>query len=89
MPQQNGNIAEKSGLSKWITNNDSRKSNYKMRSNCDAIMVGTKTIKEDNPTLTSHGFGRDPKIVLIDIAKKLNKKKMYLVIIPSYFRMTY
>lgn len=38
-------------------------------------MVGTKTIQEDNPTLTSHGFGRDPKIVLIDIAKKLNKKE--------------
>ncbi len=71
----NGNIAEEDGLSKWITNKDSRNSNYKMRSNCDAIMVGTKTILEDNPTLTSHGFGRDPKIVIIDMDKKLSKKE--------------
>ena len=69
------NIAEENGLSRWITNKDSRNSNYKMRSNCDAIMVGTKTILEDNPTLTSHGFGRDPKIVIIDMGKKLSKKE--------------
>lgn len=71
----NGNIAELDGSSEWITNKDSRNSNYKMRSNCDAIMVGTKTILKDNPTLTSHGFGRDPKIVLIDMGEKLSKKE--------------
>ena len=71
----NGKIAEIDGSSKWITNKDSRNSNYKMRSNCDAIMVGTKTILEDNPRLTSHGFGRDPKIVLIDMDRKLTKKE--------------
>ena len=70
----NGNIAERSGYSKWITNKDSRTSNYTMRSNCDAIMVGTKTVLEDNPILTSHGIGKNPKIILINRSKKLNKK---------------
>jgi diaminohydroxyphosphoribosylaminopyrimidine deaminase/5-amino-6-(5-phosphoribosylamino)uracil reductase len=71
----NGFIAEKDGQSKWITNEKSRSSGYLMRANCDAIMVGTNTVINDDPSLTSHGLGKkDPKIILIDLEKKLNHK---------------
>lgn len=70
----NGVIAEKNGYSKWITNNESRISNHKMRSYSDAIMVGVNTINLDNPSLTSHGIGKNPRIVVIDPKNKLNHK---------------
>jgi len=70
----NGVIAEKNGYSKWITNNKSRISNHKMRSYSDAIMVGVNTIILDNPSLTSHGIGKNPRIVVIDPKNKLNHK---------------
>ena len=70
----NGFIAEKDGQSKWITNEKSRSSSYQMRANCDAIMVGTNTIINDNPSLTSHGLGKDPRIILIDLKNKLDNK---------------
>lgn len=70
----NGFIAEKDGQSKWITNKKSRSSSYLMRANCDAIMVGTNTIINDDPSLTSHGLGKDPRIILIDLKNKLNHK---------------
>jgi len=70
----NGVIAEKNGYSKWITNNESRISNHKMRSYSDAIMVGVNTIILDNPSLTSHGIGKNPRIVVIDPKNKLNHK---------------
>lgn len=59
-----GFIAEKNGTSKWITNAKSRKSVHTLRANCDAILVGNRTIEYDNPSLTSHGVGKDPKIIL-------------------------
>ena len=68
-----GFIAEDNGHSKWITNVDSRDSVHKLRSSCDAILVGRKTIEEDDPSLTSHGKGKDPKIIIIDKQNKIKK----------------
>ncbi len=67
-----GFIAELNGHSKWITNQKSRESVHKLRGSCDAILVGRKTIEKDNPSLTSHGKGRNPKIIIIDPEEKLN-----------------
>ncbi len=61
-----GFIAEEDGRSKWITNDRSRESVHILRSNCDAIIVGNNTIEKDDPNLTSHGKGKDPKIILFD-----------------------
>ena len=69
-----GYIALKNGKSKWITNNNSRSSNHETRSECDAILVGRKTIQLDDPSLTSHGKGKDPLVVIIDNKQKINKK---------------
>lgn len=45
-------IATKSFHSKWITNEKSRQYSHKLRENHDAIMVGSGTVKKDNPSLT-------------------------------------
>lgn len=39
---------------------------YKLRSECDAIMVGISTVIKDDPRLSAHGFGKDPVIVVVD-----------------------
>ena len=64
-----GFIALKNGKSKWITNNLSRSINHDQRSDCDAILVGRKTIEFDNPILDSHGKGRNPQVIIIDQIK--------------------
>ena len=80
-----GYISEVSGHSKWITSKKSRYSAHLLRSTCDAILVGRKTIEADNPSLTSHNIGPDPRIVILDPSKKikdnyraLNKNSIHL-----------
>lgn len=46
-----GKINTSTGQSKWITNNDSRTLTHKIRSECDAIIVGINTVMKDNPIL--------------------------------------
>ncbi len=71
-----GFIAEESGKSQWITNERSRNSVHELRRSCDAILVGNRTVEKDNPSLTSHGKGKDPRVILFskDFDKKLELK---------------
>ncbi|MBI2857102.1 MAG: bifunctional diaminohydroxyphosphoribosylaminopyrimidine deaminase/5-amino-6-(5-phosphoribosylamino)uracil reductase RibD [Chloroflexi bacterium] len=48
-----GKIATKSGDSKWISNEESRKFVHVLRHTADAIMVGVNTILCDDPQLTA------------------------------------
>ena len=64
-----GFIAKNNGESKWITKEDARKDVHILRSTCDAILVGRRTIEFDNPKLTSHGQGRDPKVIILSSKK--------------------
>ena len=68
-----GFIAMEDGTSKWITCQKSRNDVHKLRSNCDGILVGRKTADIDNPDLSSHGKGRDPKVLILGSSKKINK----------------
>ncbi|MFN3966130.1 MAG: bifunctional diaminohydroxyphosphoribosylaminopyrimidine deaminase/5-amino-6-(5-phosphoribosylamino)uracil reductase RibD [Endomicrobiia bacterium] len=61
-----GKIATKTGDSKWISSQESRKYVYKLRSQVDAVLVGIKTVLKDNPYLTAHGEGRNPARIIID-----------------------
>ena len=72
-----GFIAENDGYSKWITNKKSRKKNHYTRSLCDAILVGSNTARLDNPNLSSHGMGKDPKIVVIDNNENLSSLNLF------------
>lgn len=50
-----GKIATKSGDSKWITNKFLRNRGHLLRVQNDAILVGTNTFLQDNPTLNVRG----------------------------------
>lgn len=50
-----GKIATKTGDSKWVSNEESRKYVHALRQRVDAIMVGVNTVLIDNPSLTARG----------------------------------
>ena len=50
-----GKIATTTGHSAWITGPSSRHWVHRLRSQCDAILIGGNTVRKDNPHLTSHG----------------------------------
>ncbi|WP_299122344.1 bifunctional diaminohydroxyphosphoribosylaminopyrimidine deaminase/5-amino-6-(5-phosphoribosylamino)uracil reductase RibD [uncultured Winogradskyella sp.] len=57
----------------WITNSYSRQLVHKWRSEEQAILVGTNTVLEDNPSLTVRDWeGNNPTRVVIDRTSKLN-----------------
>ncbi len=49
-----GKIATTKGHSAWVTNELARAYVHQLRSTCDAVIVGTNTVRQDNPRLTSH-----------------------------------
>lgn len=49
-----GKIATKSGHSTWVTGEKARNCVHQVRSLCDAIIIGSNTVRQDNPHLTSH-----------------------------------
>ena len=73
-----GYIAKSDYKSKWITNKKSRVSSHELRATCDAILVGRNTIKYDNPSLSSHGKGKNPKVIIIGQKSNMkNDKKVF------------
>ncbi len=64
-----GRIATSSGDSKWITNAASRGYGHRIRHEVDAILIGSGTLKADDPSLTARledGPGKDPMRVILD-----------------------
>ncbi len=71
-----GKIATDLYESKWITNSISRMFGHKFRSLNECMIVGTGTIKKDNPTLDCRldGLGnRSPDIFILDRKLTLNR----------------
>ncbi|MFC4722144.1 bifunctional diaminohydroxyphosphoribosylaminopyrimidine deaminase/5-amino-6-(5-phosphoribosylamino)uracil reductase RibD [Geojedonia litorea] len=72
-----GFIAPKSRLQQkpvWITNEASRQLVHKWRTEEHAILVGTTTVLEDNPSLTVRGWtGHNPIRIVLDKTRKLSK----------------
>ena len=50
-----GKIATTTGHSAWVTSPASRHLVHQVRSTCDAVIVGGNTVRQDNPSLTTHG----------------------------------
>jgi diaminohydroxyphosphoribosylaminopyrimidine deaminase/5-amino-6-(5-phosphoribosylamino)uracil reductase len=50
-----GKIATTTGHSAWVTSKASRHLVHQLRSTCDAIIIGGNTVRQDNPSLTTHG----------------------------------
>ena len=60
-----GKITAKDGSSKWISNEESRKHVAQLRSESDAILVGTGTVLADDPNLVPDSFENRPLRVVI------------------------
>ncbi len=70
-----GRIALKNGNSHYINNPKSIIYLHCLRSISDAIIVGSNTIKKDNPLLTTRKIkGTNPKRIIIDGSLSLNNK---------------
>jgi diaminohydroxyphosphoribosylaminopyrimidine deaminase / 5-amino-6-(5-phosphoribosylamino)uracil reductase len=62
-----GKVSDTEGNSRWITNHDTRTFVHALRSSSDAVMVGSGTVKADNPLLNSRNVnGRNPLKVIVD-----------------------
>ena len=67
-----GRSAAADGSSRWITGPMARADVHELRSQCDAIMVGTGTVMADDPALTVRGrdgaaLGRQPLRVVMGL----------------------
>lgn len=63
-----GKIADYRGVSKWITCRESRAAVMRLRRKADAVLVGGRTARIDNPSLQSKGP---------------NRKQLYRIIVDS------
>jgi diaminohydroxyphosphoribosylaminopyrimidine deaminase/5-amino-6-(5-phosphoribosylamino)uracil reductase len=62
-----GKIATRTGDSKWITKEASRREAHRLRRKFAAVLVGLKTVIADDPRLTvRHVFGKDPIRIVLD-----------------------
>ncbi|WP_191304874.1 bifunctional diaminohydroxyphosphoribosylaminopyrimidine deaminase/5-amino-6-(5-phosphoribosylamino)uracil reductase RibD [Lentzea cavernae] len=55
-----GRIAAQDGTSRWISSETSRKEVHDLRAKLDAIVVGTNTVRLDDPALTARDAGGMP-----------------------------
>jgi diaminohydroxyphosphoribosylaminopyrimidine deaminase/5-amino-6-(5-phosphoribosylamino)uracil reductase len=90
-----GQIAGATGDSRWVTGEKSRKVVHRMRSECDAVLVGGSTAEKDDPLLTCRlRGGHDPaRVVLTSHPERLGKLRMFsdrsarnIVIVPEDVR---
>ncbi|HEY7155604.1 MAG TPA: bifunctional diaminohydroxyphosphoribosylaminopyrimidine deaminase/5-amino-6-(5-phosphoribosylamino)uracil reductase RibD [Gemmataceae bacterium] len=62
-----GKIATRSGDSRWISNEASRRRVHELRGRMDAILAGIGTVLADNPQLTARPAGpRTPARIILD-----------------------
>jgi diaminohydroxyphosphoribosylaminopyrimidine deaminase/5-amino-6-(5-phosphoribosylamino)uracil reductase len=67
-----GKIATRTGDSKWISNESSRRRVHALRGRMDAIIVGSGTVRADDPLLTARPPGpRTPLRIVLDRAAAL------------------
>lgn len=62
-----GRIATAEGDSRWVTGAASRRRVHEMRNRWDSVLVGSETVRQDDPELTCRvRGGRDPVRVIVD-----------------------
>ncbi len=76
-----GKIATRTGDSKWISNDKSRRFVHRLRSISDAVLIGVNTVIKDNPRLTPrHGSITDrmPIRIILDSSARIPMKSRIL-----------
>ncbi len=66
-----GRTALSNGASQWISGPEARAWVHRLRSQCDAVIVGGGTVRADNPLLTSRGQ-RDPEPLRVVFSRSLD-----------------
>jgi diaminohydroxyphosphoribosylaminopyrimidine deaminase/5-amino-6-(5-phosphoribosylamino)uracil reductase len=64
-----GRIATRTGDSQWVTGQSARQFVHRLRHAVDAVLVGIKTVRADNPRLTTRlpdGRSKDPVRIILD-----------------------
>jgi diaminohydroxyphosphoribosylaminopyrimidine deaminase / 5-amino-6-(5-phosphoribosylamino)uracil reductase len=70
-----GKIATRTGASKWITGEISRRFVHRLRNEVDAVLVGIGTVLKDDPMLTTRiKGGRDPHRILLDSRLRVSER---------------
>jgi diaminohydroxyphosphoribosylaminopyrimidine deaminase/5-amino-6-(5-phosphoribosylamino)uracil reductase len=79
-----GKIATRTGDSKWISSEVSRRWVHRLRNQVDGIVVGIGTVLKDNPLLTARiRGGRDPLRVVLDSRLRIPENARILKTSPS------
>jgi diaminohydroxyphosphoribosylaminopyrimidine deaminase/5-amino-6-(5-phosphoribosylamino)uracil reductase len=75
-----GKIATMSGDARWISGAESRRAVHQLRNTVDAVVIGSGTLRKDDPQLTCRiGGGRNPWRVVLDsrLAIQLSAKILH------------
>ena len=76
-----GRVASASGASRWITGVPARRRGHALRDRYDAILVGSGTVRADDPRLTCRlRGGRDPIRIVLDSQARLSPTAQVLAI---------
>lgn len=69
-----GRTALSNGQSKWITGEESRRQGHILRAECGAVLVGRRTVEQDDPELTVRHIEvvNQPLRIVLDRERKLN-----------------
>jgi len=82
-----GKIATSNGDSKWITNEESRKFGHYLRKINSCIMIGTNTLKKDNPSLDirlyKNSYKQNSNIIILDSDLIINLNSNVIKVNPN------
>ncbi len=73
-----GKIATRNGHSRWVTGEEARALVHRLRNEVDAILVGSRTVMLDDPSLTTRLNGddvRDPVRIILDAEEYLDRER--------------
>lgn len=70
-----GKTALPNGESKWITGPRARAEGHRLRAECGAVLVGRKTVEQDDPQLTARipGVVHQPLRIVLDPSARLSR----------------
>ena len=61
-----GKIATRTGDSRWVSSEASRRMVHELRGRVDAVLVGVNTVKRDDPRLLSVSARKQPARIIVD-----------------------